>query len=303
MDERVRRFYEELDERYRQGDKAAVETFLCESARDCRPCGERFDALYLACLSETGAFYCGVSKYEKSVEAFLEASEILLRYMGASSPEYATNLNNLAGAYRLMGKYEEALPLFLQAKEIYRATVGDKHYLYASVLNNLSLLYQNTGNLRTAVDYLKTSVALVGDLPDCEEEQATGYSNLSILYRRLGETENERQALQNAVRLMPESSLHYPALLGSMAAMQVQEGNLCAAEEAYTRALEGVQRFFGKNAEYAAICEKLADVLEQQEQHDRAAIYMREAYEAYTAIGGRTSVRLRKRLEEMEKRQ
>lgn len=292
-------FYKELDGLYAQGDQENVERFLLQNASATCPCCGKFNETYLACMSELGAFYRGASKYEASIEAFMAAENMIVTYLGESTPEYATNTNNMAGTYRLKGDYEKALKLFMKAKTIYEDTIGKQNYEYASVLNNVSLLFQSTKEYDKAVDYLQQAIEAMKEIPDAVEELATGYSNLATLLLQKDEPDKARSAIDEALRLMPEDSFHYPAVLNTIAALEYSAGNYDEALKYYLQTLEKVQAFFQKNVEYAITCENIKRVYETIGEYEKAMPYMREAYEVYQKIYGDEHEVVRRAAKEM----
>ncbi len=283
----LKEFYQELDERYAQGDQEKVERFLLSNASAFCPCCGKFNETYLACMSELGAFYRGASKYDASIDAFRSAEDMILEFIGKNTPEYATNTNNMAGAYRMKGDYKTALRLFLDAKQVYEDTIGTENYEYASVLNNLSLLYQNMQENEKAIDALKQALAVLEKVPESGEEIATGHSNLAVLMMKTGDNTKAREMLQRAFAKMPENSFHYPALLNTAATLEYREENYEAAAQKFLEALEKVQAFFHKNVEYAIACENLKKVYETMGEYEKALPYLTEAQSVYARIYGK----------------
>jgi len=184
----LREFYAGLDEAYISGGKGAPETYLRARAAAARSRGERLGQEYIACMSELGGYYRGVSRYRESLAAFEEAAELIEVTCGAQSADYATNLNNMAGTYRMMGDTNAALALFRRSMEIYDALPGISVYLYAGVLNNIATLYHGKGNYADAARYLLREIELLQTDPGLVDERATAYTNLAALYRELGDS-------------------------------------------------------------------------------------------------------------------
>ena len=303
MSENLKAFYTSLDQAYANGDKDDVEKLLLTQANDsCTSC-DQFSEINLASISELGAFYRGVSKYETSIRYFESAADIIRRFLGEDSVEYATNINNLAGTYRLMGNYEKALELFLSAGKIYLKTVGESHYLYACVLNNISLVYQDLRDFPQAVRYLLHSLELIKIIPDSAEELATGYSNLSSLYQQMGEYEKSYEALKKALKVISKQSPHYPAVLNNLAALQFKNREYEKAKDTYLNVFENVQNFFGKSAEYAIACENLSSVYSRLDQPAKSLFYLTEARNTFEMVYGRNHERFLRVDNEIKRRE
>ena len=91
---------------------------------------------------------------------FRQALEIGEKTIGTAHPDYATNLNNLAGLLRDMGRRDEAGPLIRQALEIDAKTIGTAHPDYAIRLNNFAGLLKEMGRIEEARSMLDEAVAI-----------------------------------------------------------------------------------------------------------------------------------------------
>lgn len=289
MEYSIQDFYADLDTQYASGDTHAVEQFLQSRIQAVQTGSERFGHEHLVCLSELGAYYRGVSRYGESADAFQKAAEMIAAEIGPQSAEYATNLNNMAGAYRMAGDYDTALRLFLQSIELYDALPEKNNYLYAGVLNNISILYQMKEEFTLAIDYLLRAIGLLEESPKLVDELATGYTNLASLYQRTGNSGSAWKALDESIRIfnaLPHESPHYAAALNTKAVLLVLEGKLAEAKDIYLQVLEKIDAVFGRNADYAMVCNNLSQVCAQLGDTDGARRYLREELEIYTRIYG-----------------
>ncbi|MEA4853328.1 MAG: tetratricopeptide repeat protein [Christensenella sp.] len=307
MENTTAQFFEELDKLYAAGKMEDVEQFLLASGRRYAPCCGGFNPTYLAVLSELGGFYRGTSRYRASLNSFEAAQDVIGRFLGTDTVEYATNLNNMAGTCRLMGEYEKSLGLFQKALDIYESTVSAESYLYASALNNMALLYQSMEDYKEAAACLEKALGIIKTLPDCEEEAATSYTNLAALYQKMGQKAKAAENLEMALSIFKgnDASPHYAAALNIRAGLQFNAGEYSAAADTYLETLAQTNRFFGHNIEYGIACENLAHTYEKSGQLDLAAEYMVKAKDIFEAVRGKdhpSSQKAIDALREMEER-
>ncbi len=123
--------------------KAAAEAKLLETAA-LLEFGENTEQHAIA-ISTRAVSERNLGHYEEAEPLYLQAIEIDKASIGEAHPNYATDLNNLAGLYKSMGRLEEAEPLYKQAIEIDKASIGETHPGYATDLNNLAGLYVSMG--------------------------------------------------------------------------------------------------------------------------------------------------------------
>ena len=290
--DKVKEFYEELDELYDEGNIREVEMFLSRKLAQNIPCCGQFNEIQLACESELGALYRGAGRYKDSMLHFFKAGELIRKHFGDDSADYATNLNNIAGLYRLMGDNSSALTTFARAKAIYETTVGKNSTLYASVLNNMALLYQTKKEYDKALEYLKKALDIVGTHEETKEETATSYVNLGTLYFKCGDNAKAKQAINTAKQMFDEignAGVHYIAAENCLATIAFSEGEFENAKELFKKVADSTKSFFGKNAEYASACDGLARCLVKLKDYASAKDYMSEAATVYAKVFGENS--------------
>ena len=80
-------------------------------------------------------------RYLEAEGLYRQALEIDRATIGEAHPDYATDLNNLAGVVRAQGRFTEAEGLYKQCMAILRPSLGDKHPNTQAIAQNyLSLL-------------------------------------------------------------------------------------------------------------------------------------------------------------------
>jgi tetratricopeptide (TPR) repeat protein len=97
---------------------------------------------------------------------FRRALEIDEAVYGATHPEVATDLNNLALLLRETNRLEAVEPLFRRALEIDEAAYGATHPRVATPLNNLALLLRETNRLEEAERLFRRMVSILKHFND-----------------------------------------------------------------------------------------------------------------------------------------
>lgn len=305
MHKQLERFYGELDERYLQGDLAAVERFLLAYEAEARQDPLRRREELIAVYNELGSFYRGVSRYAQSVAAFEKARALAAADLGQDCGQYATILNNMAGTYRLMGDQVKAVELFHEAVEVYRRAGQTDSYAYASVLNNLALAYRESGRQEQAIGCLRQALGLIEDMPGRTQEVAVTYNNLTTLYSAVGDKRQAMLCLQRALQAFEkcadEENVHYAAGLNSLAAFLYAEGDYDRALALYRKSMRYTLRFFGENAEYGMTCQNMAWVYERMGRTADAAAMLERAEKVYESLFGPDHERTRTAADELRR--
>lgn len=130
-----------------------------------------------------GDVYGRHGEYEKSIEAFTNATKI--------NPNYADAYHNIGHTYIQMQKYEEAIPFFEKALSI-------NPNLWQSY-QNLAFIAAAKKDYQKAIGYFKKAIAI-------NPNDAVLWTNIGVVYLEIGDKENARKALERAVRIDPTNS-------------------------------------------------------------------------------------------------
>jgi tetratricopeptide (TPR) repeat protein len=302
------RFYAELDDVY-ASQPDAVERFLSDRAAACSLRDGEPSLEYLMCLSELGGYYRGVSRYEDSLRAHKAAEKVIESLWGPRSSQYAVNLGNMAGTYRMMGEPDASLDAFGRAIEIYdelevRGELKeDGAYLRAGALNNIALLYRDRKEYERSLDCLRSAAALLETDPRLKEELATTYVNLSGICQQTGKMDYAREYLEKALgifRTLPEDNAHYAAALNAKGALQTADGQFEEARKTLETVLSIIGKVSAENAEYGCVCRNMARLCQRLEQQDEATRYMERAYEIFLKIWGKENETTKDAFRELE---
>lgn len=295
-------FYEKLDSLFQQHDQNAVETFLQGVIQN-----EEDEKLKISAANELGCFYRGISLYQKSIAAFLISLNAISDCVGKHSKEYATAIMNMASTYRLSGDMNMALSHFHEAKSIYESEHINDPYGYASILNNMALVYQDSSNPQKAIQYLNDSLAILKSLPDKEIQIATTYNNIALLYQSVEDVDKAESSIDASLSIFRKdlyrSNPHAAASLNTMASFCYKKGKLDLAQAYLLEALSITELNYGKNTEYAACCQSIAQILIEEKKYTDALIYMERAKNIMQSVYGPIHYKTKKAEETIAKLQ
>lgn len=128
----------------------------------------------------------------------------------------------LAGFLRSHGRTEEAM-------QHYRAALAIRPDDLAAVLN-LAAYEHNRGNLAAAVEGYRFVAERAGNVPF----RAKAYANLGYAYRQMGQDAKAREAFEMSLQLVPDQ----PNIMVTLGLIEETEGDLPAATQEYSRAME-----------------------------------------------------------------
>ena len=138
-------------------------------------------------LHRTGWYLVDRAQHAEAEPLYLRALAIREQELGASHPDTASSLNNLADLYYAQGKYAEAEPLYVHALAICERELGASHPSTALSLNNLAALYKNQGKYAEAEPlYLRALAICERELGASHPDTASSLNNLAGLYWSLG---------------------------------------------------------------------------------------------------------------------
>ncbi|MBD2353788.1 tetratricopeptide repeat protein [Tolypothrix sp. FACHB-123] len=227
-------------------------------------------------LNNLAALYDSQGKYNQAEPLFIQALDLLRRFLGDEHPDVAISLNNLAELYRSQGKYSQAEPLLIQAKDLRRRLLGEEHPDFATSLNNLAELYRSQGKYSQAeplyIQALNLRRRLLGEEhPDV----ATSLNNLAALYDSQGKYSQAEplyiQALDLWRRLLGEEHPDVATSLNNLAGLYDSQGKYSQAEPLYIQALELRRRLLGEeHPDFATSLNNLAGLYDSQGKYSQA---------------------------------
>lgn len=140
---------------------------------------------------------------ERAESYYQHALAICEQQLGASHPDTATSLNNLALLYHEQDKYAEAEPLFQRALAIREQILGPQQLDTATSLNNLAHLYESQGRYAEAEPLYQRALDIREQMLGPQHpDTVISLNDLARLYETLGKGGIETS------QLAPQSTLH-----------------------------------------------------------------------------------------------
>ncbi len=106
---------------------------------------ERGDAMAADLNGALGEHLRMIGTYQEAQSYLQRALAIYEQQLGATHPNTAASLNNLAMLYQAQGKYEQAEPLYQRALAIYEQQLGATHPTTQTVRENYASFYKQWG--------------------------------------------------------------------------------------------------------------------------------------------------------------
>ena len=262
----IKEFYKRCDELFRAGDKARYEEYLegciADSEGDVLSRDPQAASFRIAVLNEAGSWYRGASNYARAEKLFVDALDLMGECGLSRSPHYARVLVNLAGLYRYTGELDKAEELFDRARNVLVDSETIDVVALASTMNNLALVYVEQGRKDDALKLARETYGLVMDQASGNDHLiATELVNIATLLLDLKSVDEAETAVETAIAIferMPKENVHLAASYNTLAAICMHKRDLESAYKLLLRSLDSVERFYGKNIEYAICQENLA---------------------------------------------
>ena len=264
-----------------------------QSAEPASPVSSELDEVRRRNREVVGLYRQG--DYGPALARALEASDFARRTIGKAHPEYATSLDNLAAAYKVMGRYDEAEPLLKEALEVRKKALGENDPDYVVSLNSLAGFYMSTGRYGEAEPMYRRALEIIGK--EAGEENvffATSLNNLASLYKAMGDYVQVEPLYKRAgeivCRVSGEQSAEYAVVLSNLAQFYGLLGRYPEAEPIYRRSLEITRKVLGEeHPQYARTLNNLASLLETSGNFSGAEPLYRKAIEILASKSGKTT--------------
>ena len=191
--------------------------------------------------NKAGYYLYERGRYAEAEPLYMRALRIREEQLGASHPDTATSLNNLASLYRSQGKYSEAEPLYVRALRIREEQLGASHPSTATSLNNLAGLYRSQGKYSLAEPlYVRALSIKEQQLGSDHPDTAQSLNNLAGLYNNQGEYEQAKPLVVRALAITKQQlGPEHPSTaqsLNNLAEIYRSQGKYSEAEPLYIRA-------------------------------------------------------------------
>lgn len=268
MDERVdlQQFYKGLDIMFEKKDSLETKRYLESWLRMAE---EKADlAGRVAVSNELGGLCRATGEFSRAESLYRDVLS-MLEQMGLSATEhYATALINAGDVYITAEEPARALDYFLRAEKLLKDCGLGGDYRMAALCNNISAVRRKLEQFSQAEEALDTAFRIIRGLPQCRGELATTYVNLAELQIRQGKLELAKESLLAALKIFEEETggkdVHYSAACASLGEVFYCEKNYSEAERYYVRALDLIERDFGRTPYYELVARNLQRVRDKR---------------------------------------
>ncbi len=274
-------FIQELDRLFAEQEYDKVEPFMLQALAEAK---EREDyGLYLSVGNEMIGYYRSVSKFQKAYQISEDMLLLMEELQMDQSAEFATVLLNTATAYSFDDNYEMALQFYRRAEQIYHLLVSPDDYLFAGLYNNMSSLMEKMGKNEEALELLMKALGILQNYPERQMEAATNFTNLGLLYLKMGDHESGKKCVMQAINMfeaLDTPASHYSAALSALGEIFYHGKEYALSILWYQKALDEIEKHYGLNLAYAIVCENLAKVYQEwgdPQKAEEAEKYLRKA--------------------------
>ena len=172
---------------------------------------------------------------------------------GKLHPDYALELQNLAGLIKEAGGYREAELLYEEALRTLSLTLGKQHQNYLLTLQNYSNLLVESGRRKEGINGLREVLAKRSQtLGNQHPYQAASLINLGIYLTQVSEFDEAKQSIQNGLEIIKavvgEDSRWWVRGQLQLVQIALYQGQYDAAEHASLAANEASRKLFGETS-------------------------------------------------------
>lgn len=262
----LKEFYAGLDLMFQKNNGAETQRYLEGYLKQAENLGDRSGAT--AVCNELSGLYRVMGKL---TEAKAVSRRVInnLEEMGLYHTEhYATALINLGDVYITAGEFEAALELFQQAMRLLESLGFSDDYRMAALCNNISAVYREIADLEAAEKALIRAFDIISGKPEYRAELGTTYINLAQLQIKQGKFQEARKNLTAAIDIFEREKggrdPHYAAACAAMGEIGYYQADYVMAETYFTKAMDLIERDYGRTASWLRVQKNLQQVKELQ---------------------------------------
>lgn len=263
----VNEFYQKLDQLFAQHDTAQIEKYMTESLTEART--DNDPAAIVAVSNELAGFYRAAGKVDDAIRLSQNVLQVLKNMGQETTENFAVALQNGANVLMVAGDLDTALQMFRTAESIlaYRGFGSD--YRMAALCNNISALYREKEDFAEAEKAALRSLEIIMTMPQYRIEMATSLINLGEVQTRLGKYEEAKGTLEASLTIYEMETggqdPHYAAANAAMGNLYYYWKKPQEAAGYFRKAMELIERDYGRNAFYEMMARNLKTVEEQMQ--------------------------------------
>ncbi len=257
-----------------------------------KPIKEKVATIYI----NLGLAYDSKGEYDRVIEYFEKALEILRDVFGEMHPEMAIIYDHLGKAYASEGDYDSAIKYYKKMLEIeLKASGGDSSQI-AKGYDNLGKAYFFKGDYDKALEFyeksLETKKKVLGEL---HPDTAVTYNNIGMVYQIVGDynkaIEYHEKALEIVKDVLGEKHSSAATTYSNLGAIYYFKGKYGKAIEYLNKALEIKKELLGEaHPDMATTYNNLGKVYQAIGDYDRAIDFYKKSLKIKkNAIGDKHS--------------
>jgi len=244
-------------------------------------------------LNRLGLQYEKQGNYDKAVESYFKAMDMIEKTQGKENLTYVILLNNLGSSYREKGEYANAERHFLEAKAIYERVQGKDNPDYATIINNIGMLYHRMGDYAKAEGYyMEAKTIRERKLGKEHPDYSISLNNLGSLYNRMGDyAKAERfhlEALAIREKVLGKEHPYYLTSLSNLGEVYFYMGDYAKAERYFLETKAIKEKVLGKeHPSYILSLNNLGETYRNKGDYANAERYLLEAKATWEKIVGK----------------
>lgn len=258
----VKAFYSGLDELFKKGNGIEIKSYM-ESWLQAAQLRDDVVGI-IAVSNELGGLCRAMGENARAKELYISVLEKLDLIGMKDTENYAAALINMGDVYVYSGEHKAALDIFLRAKKILEEKKLTGDYRMAALCNNISMVYREEANFADAEEALNVAFNIIKGLPEYKSELATTYVNLGELQVRQKKLVMAKESFLAAIQIYMANTegkdVHHSAACAGMGEVCFLSGEFKEAENWCKKALELIERDFGKTEYYNLVENNLKKV-------------------------------------------
>lgn len=263
-------FYEGLDACFERNDSQTTIRYLKDCLYRCQMDND-YEGI-IAVSNELGSFCRALGDLEQAKTLYQQVFDCLKKLDKENTVDYATALINLGVVYVWEQNGKKAIDLFQQAKCILIGHGLGYDYRMAALYNDIAMAYKVIGQIGLAENTLKKAAHIIRQYPKCRAELATTFVNQGKLQISAKSYADAEKSFLSAIHIFEEelngNDVHYSAACIGMGELLHLRGDLNASVDYYEKALQLIERDFGKTAVYHSVFTELAEIKLKHREKD-----------------------------------
>lgn len=248
----VSEFYQGLDELYAKERIGEVEAYM-QDARDTAA-NEDDTAMIIAVDNELASHFRSAGRPEQGLPLYEEALQKLEEIGQKDTHNYAITLLNAANGHLACNDLEAALKMYRTSEKLLEDLGEDNGYDMAAVQDNISSAYRSRGELEKAEAAALRSLRIIRTIPGARREEATSLINLGEVQTDMGRYDEAESSLGEAMKIyeteFADKDIHYAYAAAAFGVLEYYRGNWDGSIVYYQKAMELVERDFGRSPYY-----------------------------------------------------